>query len=109
MEQKGLTKKQFWVQMTPIFFYLAMGISWLIMGLEERKPILWISGIVYLAFVIGMAVWLIIKRKRHPITDEEGDKQAVGALKDGALGMGIVVAIITVGFLLAFGLVYLLK
>ena len=109
MAQKGLTKKQFWVQMTPMFFYLAMGVSWLVMGIEEGKPILWISGVVYLAFVIGMAVWLIIRRKRYPITDEEGDRQAVGALKDGALGMGIVVAIITVGVLLAFGLVSLLK
>lgn len=109
MGQKGLTKKQFWVQMTPVFFYLAMGVSWLIMGIEERKPFVWIAGLAYLLFVIGMAVSLIIRRMRHPIEDEEGDKQAVGALKDGALGMGIVVAIITVGFLLAFGLVSLLK
>ena len=109
MEQKGLTKKQFWVQMTPMFFYLAMGASWLIMGIEEQKPVLWISGIAYLLFVIGMAVSLIIRRVRHPIEDEEGDRQAVGALKDGALGMGIVMGIITVGFLLAFALAAVLR
>lgn len=109
MEQKGLTRKQFWVQMTPVFFYLAMGVSWLIMGIEERKPLVWIAGLAYLVFVIGMAVSLIIRRKRHPIEDEEGDRQAVGALKDGALGMGIVMGIITVGFLLAFALAAILR
>lgn len=108
MEKKGLTKKQFWVQMAPTFFYLALAVDWLVMSIEEHKIWMIVFTVAYLVLVIAMIVSLIIRRKRHPIEDEEADRQAVGALKDGALGMGIVVGIITVGFLLAFGIAALL-
>ena len=108
MEQKGLTKKQFWVQMVPAFFYLALAVDWLIMSIEEQSVWMMIFCAAYFVLVIAMIVSLIIRRKRHPIEDEEADRQAVGALKDGALGMGIVVGIITVGFLLAFCIAALL-
>ncbi len=56
-----------------------------------------------------MVVSLIIRRKRYPIEDEEADRQATKALKDGAVGMGIIMGLITFGFLLAFGLAAILK
>lgn len=109
MEQKGLTKKQFWVQMTPNFFYAGLAAVWLCDGIERRQIWLVVAGIAYLLLVIAMVVSLIIRRKRYPIEDEDADRQATKALKDGAVGMGDVMGIITVGFLLAFGLATILK
>ena len=109
MEQKGLTKKQFWVQMTPNFFYAGLAAMWLSDGIERHKIGLVVAGIAYLLLVIAMVVSLIVRRKRYPIEDEEADRQATKAMKDGAVGMGVFMGLITVGFLLAFGLASMLK
>ena len=109
MEQKGLTKKQFWVQMTPNFFYAGLAAIWLSDGIERHQIWLVVAGIAYLLLVIAMVVSLIIRWKRYPIEDEEADRQATKALKDGAVGMGIIMGLITFGFLLAFGLAAILK
>ncbi|MBR5174811.1 MAG: hypothetical protein IKW89_02645 [Bacteroidales bacterium] len=109
MEQKGLTKKQFWIQLTPVIFYTPLAVIWMIEGIRMHRVLILIASIAYFVLIIWMVVSLIIRRKRYPIEDEESDRQAVGAFKDGAMGMGIVMAIITVGFLLAFGLATLLK
>jgi len=95
--------------MTPNFFYLGLAAIWLSDGIERHQIWLVVAGIAYLLLVIAMVISLIVKRKRHPIEDPEADRQTVGALKDGALGMGIFMGIITVGFLLAFGLATMLK
>ncbi len=109
MEQKGLTKKQFWVQMAPFFLYAVMGIYWLIIGIVEGKTLHWVFGAVYLALVVAIIVTQVIKRRKHPVEDPELDEQVMTNFKDGMKGMGIVMGFITVGFLIAFGLAALLK
>ena len=47
--------------------------------------------------------------RRYPLNNEELDKQIGENFKSGMTGIGITFGIITVGFLLAFGLVALLK
>lgn len=108
-EQKGLTKKQFWIFLFPTFIFLLMAADWVVMGFTDHRLWLCIVGFVYMAVVIAMMVLLILRRRRYPIENEELDRLAVRSFKDGALGMGIVVGIITIALLLAFGLVFLLK
>ena len=95
--------------MAPNFIYLPLAVIWLEDGIENHRIGLIVTGIVYLLLVLTMVVSLIIKRKRYPIEDEEADRLATKAMKDGAMGMGIFMGIITVGFLLAFGLAVMLK
>ncbi len=64
-----------------------------------------VLGLLYLVF----AGYLIYQRRRYPLNDEELDKQVGENLKSGMTGMGITFGIITVGFLIAFGLAALLK
>lgn len=108
-EQKGLTKKQFRIFLFSTFFFLLMAIDWVVMGFADHNIWVSIGGFVYMAFVIVWMVSIILRRKRYPIENEEIDRLAAKTFKDGALGMGIVVGIIAVGLLLAFGLAYLLK
>ena len=106
--QKGLTKKQFWISLFPTFFFLLMAIDWVIMGISDHSIWLCIVGFIYMAPAIAMMVSILIRRKRHPIENEEIDKLAVKTFKDGALGMGIVLAVIAFGLLIAFGIASLL-
>jgi len=66
MEKKGLTKKQFWMQMTPNIFFLPLGVNWLLEGISLKKPIVWIAAILYLAVVLGLIAYLIVYRKSIP-------------------------------------------
>ena len=109
MEQNGLTKKQFQIQMVTMAIYMLLAVYWIVSGLRSNSLFQWILGAVYLAFIAAYTVYLIIQRKRHPVEDPELDRQAVESFKTGTKGMAIVLAIIAVGFMIAFGLVALLK
>ena len=50
-----------------------------------------------------------IHYKRHPVEDPELDRKAVENFKTGTKGMALVLGIIAVGFMIAFGLAALLK
>ncbi len=69
----------------------------------------WIIGALYCVLILANTIHLIIQRKRHPVDDPQLDEQAVGNFKVGLKGMGIVFAFITFGFLIAIGLVAILK
>ena len=60
-------------------------------------------------WLLSELVFLIIRRRRYPVENEELDRLAVRTFKDGALGMGIVLGIIALALLIAFGIVFLLK
>ena len=109
MEQNGLTKKQFQIQMVTMAIYMLLAVYWIVSGLRSNSLFQWILGAVYLAFIVAYTVYLIIQRKRHPVEDPELDRQAVENFKTGTKGMAVVLAIIAVGFMIAFGLVALLK
>lgn len=109
MEQKGLTKKQFQIQMVSMAFYTLMAVYWIVSGARSGDTFLWILGAVYLAFIIAYSVYLSIHYKRHPVEDPELDRKAVENFKTGTKGMALVLGIIAVGFMIAFGLAALLK
>ena len=108
-EQKGLTKKQFWISLFPTFIFLLMAVDWVAMGITDHSLWLCIFGFAYMALVVAYMVFLIIRRRRYPVENEELDRLAVRTFKDGALGMGIVLGIIAIALLIAFGLIFLLQ
>lgn len=105
MEKKGMTKKQLRVQLISPVMNIVLGTMWLVEGIRTGKTALWLFGILFIALAVGMIVSLVITRKRHPIEDAEIDKQATEGLKAG----GIVLGILAVCFLFAFGLAAILK
>lgn len=109
MDQKGITKKQFWIQMFPAVFYLLLAGFWIISGIVEGEAIHWAFGAVFLVLALILVVSLIIQRKRHLIDDAQLDEQATHNFKESMKGMGIVYGIIAFGFLIAFGIAALFK
>ena len=75
----------------------------------QKSTAYWIMGAVLGLLYLVYAGYLIYQRRRYPLNDEELDKQVGENFKSGMTGMGIIFGIITVGFLIAFGLATLLK
>jgi len=109
MEKKGLTKKQFWIQMAMVIFWELYAAYWIIDGIATKSTLRWIAGAVFGLLYIAFAIYLIYQRKRYPIEDAQLDKQVGENFKTGMTGMGIVLGFITAAFLIAFGLAMLLK
>ena len=105
MKQKGITKRQFWIQIAPMALYIAMSINWLVMGISEGSKFMWIMGAAFLALTLSLIVYYTVMLKRRRIEDAQLDEQLTKSFKEGMKGAGIVFGIITFGFLLAFILV----
>ena len=75
--------------------------------LFEVDPI--IFRIIFLLLASGLVISLVIQLKRHRIEDPKLDEEATRNFKDGLKGSGIVIGIIVIFFLFAFGLVALFK
>lgn len=109
MAKKGLTKKQFWIQMFPMAFFMLLAVYWIVRGVFHESAVEWIIGALYFVLNVSNTIYLIIQRKRYPVDDPQLDGQAVDNFKTGLKGMGIVLAFITFGFLIAIGLAAILK
>lgn len=105
MEQKGITRKQFRVQLVSPLFNLLLGGWWIYMGIDSRRNGYLIVGVLFILLSLGLICSLVIQRRRHPIEDEEADKEMVEGLKSG----GVALLLIAAGFLAAIGLVLILK
>lgn len=104
MAQKGITKKQFWIQMVPAFAYLVLAVYWLVSGLQKGRSFEWIIGLVLLVLTLIMMLFLILERKRNPIENAQLDEQATRSFKDGILALGIICGSIAFGLIVAFAL-----
>ena len=100
MEQKGITRKQFRVQLFSPLFNLLLGGWWIYMGIDSHRNGYLIIGILFILLSLGLICSLIIQRRRHPIEDEKLDKEISSGLKAGGLAFLLLAA----GFLIAFGL-----
>ena len=109
MENKGITKRQFWIQMSSAGFNVLLGIYWIVWGIVTKKTYMWIFGIVFLVMAAALVISLVIQLKRHRIEDPELDEEVTHNVKEGLKGSGIVIGLLIVFFLLAFGLAALLK
>lgn len=105
MDNKGITKKQFRTQLIIYCLYLLLSVSWIGMGVDDGSKLMIILGSLYGAFVVGAIIALIIQRKRNPVENPELDKQMAQGMK----GSGIMLGILAIGFLVAFGLAALFK
>ena len=109
MDNKGITKRQFWIQMTSAGFNVLLGIYWTVWGIVTKKSFMWIFGIVFLVMAAALVVSLVIQLKRHRIEDPKLDEEVTHNFKEGMKGSGIVIGLLVLFFLLAFGLAALLK
>lgn len=100
MEQKGITRKQFRVQLVSPLFNLLLGGWWIYMGIDSHRNDFLIIGILFILLSLGLICSLVIQRRRHPVEDEEVDKEVSSGLKAGGLALLLLAA----GFLIAFGL-----
>ena len=104
-----MTKKEFLIQAAASWCNLLLGLFWLVTGIAEHEAWKWIIGLILFLCAVGLIVSLFIQWKRKPIVDEERDKVITKRFKESYKGLGITFAFLIGGFLLAFGLVWLLK
>ena len=109
MDNKGITKRQFWIQMASAGFNVLLAIYWVIWGITSKKPLMWIFGIVFFVLAAGLVISLVVQLKRHRIEDPKLDEEITRNYKETLKGLGIVIGLLVFFFLLAFGLVALLK
>ena len=94
MEQKGLTKKQFKIQLFLSFYFVLFSAYWIITGIVEKNAVNWGFGAFMLVLSTIQVVMLVFQRKRHPIDDAHLDEQVTRDCKDSVKGMGIVFGIL---------------
>lgn len=75
MAQKGLTKKQFWIQMIMVIFWELYAAYWIIDGIVAKSSLRWMAGAVFGLLYLAFAIYLIFQRKRYPIEDAQLDEQ----------------------------------
>jgi hypothetical protein len=109
MEKKGLTKKQFKLQLFISFYFVLFSAYFIISGILGKSAVNWGCGAFMLALSIAQLVMIVIQRKRHPIEDAQVDEQVTRNFKEGLQGAGIVLGLLVLTFLFAFGLAALLK
>ena len=103
MAQKGISRKQFVVQIILGAIYIAVGAIFLISGISDTSIL--ICGTIEVVLALIMIVGFSMQRKRHPIEDPDADRKATEGLKSA----GILFAILAVGLLVAFGLAFILR
>ncbi len=69
MEQKGLTKKQFRIQMGLVIFWELYAVFLTVLGILEHSSFEWITGVALGAFNLAYGIYLIILRKNLPLED----------------------------------------
>jgi len=109
MGNKGLTKKQFWLQLTPHCLNTLVGLFILFRGIHSEyagsvKVLNLILGGVIIVVSAVCIITLIIQRRRHLIVDAEKDRQVDESIKSGLLFMVFLAGavLLVVGLILLF-------
>ena len=109
MDNQGITKKQFWVQIISAWCNLLLGIMWTVWGILSKKAYMWIFGILFLALSIPLIISLVNRLKHHRIEDPKQDEEDTRNVKDVLISFGMVLGLIAFFFLVVFGLSALFK
>ena len=109
MKHTPLTEKQAKAQVRLCLFQSVYGPYWLVMGIVDKSWVYLIIGFVFLAFELGLLFYTLWVRKHYPIDDLEADQILAENQKAGRTGFLVVSIVITVGFLIAFGLAWALS
>ena len=86
MENKGITKKQFWLQIIPHCTNALLGAFFFYKGFEPEevmslKVFNWVLGGIFIIVSLICLVALIIRRRRYLIEDGGSDKEVVESIK----------------------------
>lgn len=87
MEKKGITKKQFWVQMYMVIFWVLYATFMIVNNVQDGDTVGWVLGTVIGVFYLSYGIYLIYLRKRYPVEDAHLDKQVGENFKTGMKGM----------------------
>ena len=109
MKHTPITAKQAKAQIVSAIPQCLMGLLWIIMGIDDHKPIIWVLGIVYLLLQGVLLCYTFWVRKHYPLEDAKVDQILEENMKAGRTGGLIIMTVITVGFLIAFGLAWALS
>lgn len=109
MDNQGITKRQFWIQMISTGCNLLLGIMWTVWGILSKKTYMLIFGILFLALSIPMVISLVNRLKHHRIEDPKQDEEDTQNVKDVLKSMGLFFGLIAFSVLLVFGLSALFK
>ena len=109
MKHTPITAKQAKAQLISSIPNCLLGILWFVMGITEHKPFYWVLGILYVLLQGGLAGYTLWVRKHYPLEDAKADLIIEENMKAGRTGGLIVMTVITVGFLIAFGLAWALS
>lgn len=109
MDNKGITKKQFWVQMISTGCNFLLGIMWTVWGILSKKTYMLIFGILFLALSIPMVISLVNRLKHHRIEDPKQDEEDMQNVKDVLKSFGMFFGLIAFFILVVFGLSALFK
>ena len=109
MDNQGITKKQFWIQMFSAGCNFLLGIMWTVGGILSKKAYMWIFGILFLALSIPLIISLVNRLKHHRIEDPKQDEEDMQNVKDVLISLGMVLGLIAFFILVVFGLSALFK
>lgn len=109
MAKKGMTKRQFWLQSISLIINSLLGVYWIVVGILAQETFQWIAGIAFLVAGASIVSLLYLQYRRNPIVDEELDRKLTRDFKDVWKAMGVVAAVVAVGLILSFLLVWILK
>ena len=109
MDNQGITKKQFWVQIISAGCNLLLGIMWTVWGILSKKAYMLIFGIIFLVLSIPMVISLVNRLRHHRIEDPKQDEEDTQNVKDVLKSMGLFFGLIAFSVLLVFGLSALFK
>ena len=109
MDNQGITKRQFWIQMISTGCNLLLGIMWTVWGILSKKTYMLIFGILFLALSIPMVISLVNRLKHHRIENPKQDEEDTQNVKDVLKSMGLFFGLIAFSVLLVFGLSALFK
>lgn len=95
---KGVTRKQYLIQIITALVQLIIGIFWIVNGLIVEKAVSWILGTIILVSSIIMILAIVIPYRKNPVDDDTLSKQSQLAIN----GMAMLSGLIGTGCLLAF-------
>ena len=109
MDDKGITKKQFWMQMVSTGCNVLLGILWTVWGILSKKTFMWIIGILFLAVSLPMVISLVNRLKHHRIEDPKQDEEDTQNIKAVLMSVGFVFGLLAFFILVAYGRIALFK
>ncbi|MCR4844009.1 MAG: hypothetical protein K5843_03330 [Bacteroidales bacterium] len=95
---KGITKKQFYIQIITVLVQLVIGVFWIVNGIIVEKAVSWILGTIILVSAIIMILAIVFQYRKNPMDDAVLSKQSQLAIN----GMAMLSGLIGLGCLLAF-------